>query len=218
MSEIDDYRAALKAKVDGMQRDQQERELLLSDHSEKQGLPTPSPEFMQAHIPPQMSQAEIDMAAWQRLEKERSGEVHQWENTEPEPQSSEPVWQTEKIQSEFNREGEDRGALQLELALDQQQEKEAQRQRDQTIAEDKTRQIEDFKEKQRLANEQEQKRQRDELDRQAAARTQAEQEKQQAQANLAEQERAAPNNEVDQYRAVFEQAAQRTQSVERDIE
>lgn len=208
MSEIENYRAALQAKIDGMKRDRDQNLLLLDDTSKQQGLPTPSQEFIESHIGDfqPMSDAEIGMQAWQDMEQERSDRAAQ------DQRSKEAAWQTEKINTEFNRDLERQQAQARETA----QEKEAQRQRD--LAAEKTRQLEHDKETKRLAAERDRQAEEEQQQRQAAALTQAVRDKEQAAAKLEQQQQSASQDEISKNRLLFQEAAARMKSVERDIE
>ena len=133
MSEIDDYRAQLQAKIDAMRDAEREKQLLHSDHSEKQGLPAPSPEFISQHIerPTGISEAEIKMLAYNQQQKEWAEKLREQEND----LSHQQAWEAERektaqIEADQQARVEETARLQFQAAARDQ----AQREKEQAAA------------------------------------------------------------------------------------
>lgn len=215
MSEIDDYRAQLQAKIDAIQKTEMERQQAHSDHSQKLNLPTPDAQFISQHIeqPAGLSEAEIKMQAYNQQQQEWMANMDDMvARHSQQPEISEmPDIELDDAQWE-----KDFAANQA--ALDEQDKKEKEEQERLESDRQKAAQLEAEKEEQRLADQQQQIDEKNEADRQAALATQAEQEKRDAAVNLEQAERSAPDDEISHNRALFEQAAARTNDHEIKID
>lgn len=197
MSEIDNYRAQLQAKIDAIQKTEMEKQQAHSDHSQKLDLPTPDAQFISQHIeqPAGLSEAEIKMQAYNQQQQEWMANMD--EMVARHSQQPDIPEMPEMTDRELD---------------DEQWEKDFEANRQKAV------QLEAEKEEQYLAEQKQQIDDQAEANRQAALATQAEQDKQLAAVNLEQAERSAPDDEISHNRALFEQAAARSNDHEIDVD